>query len=72
MAALLVNALIVGATVAGMKVFAWAGMTLYGMLNFLAHDGLVRKRWAPRGDYRKRLYPAHRLHQPYAQGVEKP
>ncbi len=43
-----------------------AGMTLYGLLYFVAHDGLVHKRWplrwVPRGGYLKRLYQAHRLH----------
>ena len=43
-----------------------AGMTLYGWLYFLAHDGLVHKRWplhwVPRGGYLKRLYQAHCLH----------
>ena len=43
-----------------------AGMTLYGLLYFLAHDGLVHQRWAfrwvPRSGYLKRLYQAHRLH----------
>ena len=43
-----------------------AGMTLYGALYFLAHDGLVHRRWpwrhTPRSGYLKRLYQAHRLH----------
>jgi beta-carotene 3-hydroxylase len=43
-----------------------AGMTLYGMIYFLVHDGLVhqrwRYRWIPRSGYLKRLYQAHRLH----------
>lgn len=43
-----------------------AGMTVYGLLYFLAHDGLVHKRWplkmVPRRGYLKRLYQAHRLH----------
>ncbi|MCP1675877.1 beta-carotene 3-hydroxylase [Natronocella acetinitrilica] len=42
------------------------GMTLYGFLYFLVHDGLVHKRWPlryiPRSGYLKRLYQAHRLH----------
>ena len=41
-------------------------MTLYGFLYFLAHDGLVHRRWpfrhVPRRGYLKRLYQAHRLH----------
>ncbi len=43
-----------------------AGMTLYGALYFVAHDGLVHQRWpwrhVPRSGYLKRLYQAHRLH----------
>jgi len=43
-----------------------AGMTLYGLLYFIAHDGLVHRRWPlrwmPRSGYLKRLYQAHRLH----------
>ena len=43
-----------------------AGMTLYGALYFVAHDGLVHQRWPwrfmPRSGYLKRLYQAHRLH----------
>lgn len=43
-----------------------AGMTAYGFLYFLAHDGLVHQRWPfryiPRRGYLKRLYQAHRLH----------
>lgn len=42
------------------------GVTLYGVLYFVAHDGLVHKRWpfthVPRRGYAKRLYQAHRLH----------
>jgi beta-carotene 3-hydroxylase len=43
-----------------------AGMTLYGALYFIVHDGLVHQRWpwrwVPRSGYLKRLYQAHRLH----------
>lgn len=43
-----------------------AGMTLYGALYFMVHDGLVHQRWPfryiPRKGYLKRLYLAHRLH----------
>nr|WP_315396350.1 sterol desaturase family protein [uncultured Duganella sp.] len=43
-----------------------AGMTAYGFLYFVAHDGLVHRRWpfqyTPRGGYLKRLYQAHRMH----------
>jgi len=42
------------------------GVTAYGILYFIAHDGLVHKRWPftyiPRKGYLKRLYQAHRLH----------
>lgn len=43
-----------------------AGMTAYGFLYFVAHDGLVHRRWpfqyVPRQGYLKRLYQAHRMH----------
>ncbi|MEB6379173.1 sterol desaturase family protein [Leclercia adecarboxylata] len=43
-----------------------AGMTAYGALYFMVHDGLVHQRWPfryiPRKGYLKRLYLAHRLH----------
>ena len=43
-----------------------AGMTAYGFLYFLAHDGLVHQRWpfryVPRQGYLKRLYQAHLMH----------
>jgi beta-carotene 3-hydroxylase len=43
-----------------------AGMTAYGLLYFIAHDGLVHQRWpfkyVPRNGYLKRLYQAHRMH----------
>ena len=43
-----------------------AGMTLYGLLYFVAHDGLVHGRWrlgvSPKRGYLKRLIQAHRLH----------
>lgn len=42
------------------------GITLYGVLYFIAHDGLVHQRWpfryVPKKGYLKRLYQAHRLH----------
>ena len=44
---------------------AW-GITLYGLLYFVAHDGLVHQRWpfryVPHRGYAKRLVQAHRLH----------
>lgn len=42
------------------------GLTMYGMLYFFMHDGLVHQRWpfkyVPRNGYLKRVYQAHRLH----------
>lgn len=42
------------------------GITIYGALYFLMHDGLVHQRWmfkyVPRTGYLKRVYQAHRLH----------
>ena len=42
------------------------GITLYGLLYFIAHDGLVHQRWpfriVPKSGYAQRLYQAHRLH----------
>jgi beta-carotene 3-hydroxylase len=52
----------------GMWPLQWigAGMTAYGFLYFVAHDGLVHQRWpfkyTPRSGYAKRLYQAHRMH----------
>jgi beta-carotene 3-hydroxylase len=48
--------------------FWWmaAGITLYGLLYVLVHDGLVHQRWPfrhqPKHPYLKRLVQAHRLH----------
>jgi beta-carotene 3-hydroxylase len=43
-----------------------AGITIYGFLYFVVHDGLVHRRWpfrhSPRHPYLKRLVQAHRLH----------
>ena len=41
------------------------GITLYGLIYVLIHDGLVHQRfmrWVPRKGYAKRLVQAHRLH----------
>ena len=50
-------------------VWVWwvgAGVSLYGVLYFMAHDGLVHQRWpfryVPRRGYLQRLYQAHKLH----------
>ncbi len=45
----------------------WAafGITLYGIIYTLVHDGLVHRRfwnWTPKRGYAKRLVQAHRLH----------
>ncbi len=52
----------------GMYPLQWigAGMTGYGVLYFIAHDGLVHRRWpfryVPKRGYLKRLYQAHLMH----------
>ncbi|MGW9232063.1 sterol desaturase family protein [Pseudorhizobium sp. NPDC055634] len=42
------------------------GISIYGLLYFVMHDGLVHQRWpfkyVPRKGYLKRVYQAHRLH----------
>lgn len=42
------------------------GISIYGVLYFFMHDGLVHQRWPfkyiPRKGYLKRVYQAHRLH----------
>jgi len=42
------------------------GISIYGVLYFFFHDGLVHQRWpfkyVPRKGYLKRVYQAHRLH----------
>lgn len=42
------------------------GISIYGILYFFFHDGLVHQRWPfkylPRKGYLKRVYQAHRLH----------
>jgi len=63
-------ALVTGLFVAGNWIWPLspiaAGATLYGLLYFIVHDGLVHQRWpfrhVPRGGYLKRLYQAHKLH----------
>ena len=46
--------------------FAALGVTLYGVVYVIVHDGLVHQRWPfrvkPRGGYAKRLVQAHRIH----------
>lgn len=47
------------------QAIAW-GVTIYGLLYFVVHDGLVHQRWpfryVPHRGYAKRLVQAHRLH----------
>jgi beta-carotene 3-hydroxylase len=41
------------------------GITIYGVIYTLVHDGLVHQRywrWVPRSGYAKRLVQAHKLH----------
>ncbi|MGR3362777.1 MAG: sterol desaturase family protein [Maritimibacter harenae] len=56
-----------------LSLWLWAGLfwialgvTIYGALYFMAHDGLVHHRWpfkyVPKNGYLKRVYQAHRLH----------
>ena len=53
---------------AGIWPLTWigVGMTIYGFLYFVVHDGLVHRRWplrhVPKAGYLKRLVQAHRLH----------
>jgi beta-carotene 3-hydroxylase len=52
----------------GWRPLTWIalGITIYGFLYFVLHDGLVHHRWPfryiPRKGYLKRVYQAHRLH----------
>lgn len=57
---------VIGATGPVWLWYIGLGTTLYGILYFIAHDGLVHQRLpfrlVPRGGYMQRLYQAHRLH----------
>ncbi len=52
----------------GLGLVWWAalGVTLYGVMYAVVHDGLVHQRWPfriiPKSGYAKRLVQAHRLH----------
>ena len=52
----------------GLALWWWAGLgvTLYGVIYAVVHDGLVHQRWPfriiPKSGYAKRLVQAHRLH----------
>lgn len=64
-AALGVALFIIGSS--GYEALWWAGLgvTLYGVIYTLVHDGLVHQRffrYVPRGGYLKRLVQAHKLH----------
>jgi beta-carotene 3-hydroxylase len=52
--------------VSGPLYWVGLGMTGYGLLYFVVHDGLVHGRWpfrvVPKNPYLKRLVQAHRLH----------
>ncbi len=64
----LVAIVLIAVGTAGVWPLQWigAGMTLYGVLYFLVHDGLVHQRWpfhwVPRKGYLRRLWLAHRFH----------
>ena len=51
---------------AGLLYWIGVGMSVYGVLYFVVHDGLVHQRWpfrhVPKNPYLKRLVQAHRLH----------
>ncbi len=51
---------------AGPLYWMGVGLTVYGALYFVVHDGLVHQRWpfrhVPKNRYLKRLVQAHRLH----------
>lgn len=50
----------------GLIYWVGVGMSVYGCLYFVVHDGLVHQRWpfrhVPKNPYLKRLVQAHRLH----------
>ena len=56
----------VGATWFWPLLWIGIGISIYGVLYFFFHDGLVHQRWPfkyiPRKGYLKRVYQAHRLH----------
>lgn len=68
-------AVVFGVIVTGMFTWGWYhspavwwtafGITLYGLIYTVIHDGLVHQRWfrwSPKRGYAKRLVQAHRLH----------
>nr|WP_280514494.1 sterol desaturase family protein [Chthonobacter albigriseus] len=56
----------VGAAHSPSLFYVAVGVTIYGALYFVVHDGLVHQRWpfrrVPKSGYLKRLVQAHRLH----------
>lgn len=69
--ALVFASLAIGLIACGVFLFyplQWVGygMTLYGLIYFVVHDGMVHQRWPvkwiPRRGYLKSLYQSHRLH----------
>lgn len=58
--------LVRGMMAPGILYWLGMGMTVYGVLYFVLHDGLVHRRWplrfAPRHPYLRRLIQAHHLH----------
>lgn len=59
-------ALLLISPISGPLYWVGIGMSVYGLLYFVVHDGLVHRRWpfsyVPRRGYLKRLVQAHRLH----------
>ena len=58
--------LMIASPISGPLYWVGIGMSVYGILYFIVHDGLVHQRWPfrhhPRHPYLKRLVQAHRLH----------
>lgn len=58
--------LLMVAPISGPLYWVGIGMSVYGLLYFIVHDGLVHQRWPfrhmPKNPYLKRLVQAHRLH----------
>ena len=65
-AGLAIAFVVFGSREAGWLYWVGLGMTVYGCLYFVVHDGLVHQRWpfrhVPKNPYLKRLVQAHRLH----------
>jgi beta-carotene 3-hydroxylase len=65
-AALAIVLIVLSPARAGPLYWIGLGMTAYGFLYFVVHDGLVHGRWpfryVPKNAYLKRLVQAHRLH----------